>query len=197
MNNVIQHEGLVRLADMLGISSPSLGENLMHLAKVESPYLKDLRINLSNALQYPTLTEKERALLAYAVAVNDRVPALEEGFRSLATAAGATEEELSETIACVSLLNVNNVFYRFRHFTKQPFYEQTPAGIKMNLMMKPVMGKLFFEMMSLVIAALNGCELCVNAHEESVRKHGATQEQVYEAVRLGAIIRGFTPLMEK
>ncbi len=194
---MIQHEGVVRLADMLGIQATSLGENLMQMARVESPYLKDLRINLSNALQYPSLSEKERTLLAYAVAVNDRVPALEEGFRSLAIAAGATEEELAETIACVSLLNVNNVFYRFRHFTKQAYYEQTPAGIKMNLMMKPVLGKLFFELMSLVISALNGCELCVNAHEESVRKLGATQEQVYEAIRLGAIIRGLTPLMEK
>ncbi len=197
MNSMIQHEGVVRLADMLGIQATSLGENLMQMARVESPYLKDLRINLSNALQYPSLSEKERTLLAYAVAVNDRVPALEEGFRSLAIAAGATEEELAETIACVSLLNVNNVFYRFRHFTKQAYYEQTPAGIKMNLMMKPVLGKLFFELMSLVISALNGCELCVNAHEESVRKLGATQEQVYEAIRLGAIIRGLTPLMEK
>lgn len=197
MTNVIQHEGIARLADMLGIQVASLGENLMQLARVESLYLKDLRINLSNALQFPSLSEKERILLAYAVAVNDRIPALEEGFRGLAVAAGATEEELAETIACVSLLNVNNVFYRFRHFTKQAFYEQTPAGIKMNLMMKPVLGKLFFELMSLVISALNGCEMCVNAHEESVRKLGATQEQVYEAIRLGAIIRGLTPLMEK
>lgn len=197
MNAIINNEGLFRVAEMLGIQTEALGEKFAQLAEVESPYLKDLRINLSNAFQFPSLTEKERYLLAYAVVINDKMDDLEKGIRSLATAAGASNEELAETVACVSLLNINNVFYRFRHFTKQPFYEQTPAGIKMNLMMKPVMGKRFFELMSLVISALNGCEMCVNAHEDSVRKLGATQEQVYEAVRLGAIIRGLAPLMGK
>jgi lipoyl-dependent peroxiredoxin subunit D len=38
--------------------------------------------------------------------------------------------------------------------------------IKMNIMMKPVTGKEFFELMSLTISAVNGCEMCVNAHEK-------------------------------
>ncbi len=182
---------------MLNIPTETLGLHFQELGKAESSYLKDLRINLSNAFQYNSLTEKERYLLAFAVAVNDKVSTLEEGFRRLSILAGAKDEELSETIACVSLMNINNVFYRFRHFTKQPYYEQTPAGIKMSIMIKPVLGKQFFELMSLVISALNGCELCVNAHEESVIKLGATQEQVYDAIRLGAIIRGLTPLLGK
>jgi len=40
----------------------------------------------------------------------------------------------------------------------------------MTVMGNPIMGKEFFELMSLGISSLNGCELCVNAHEESLIK---------------------------
>lgn len=43
-------------------------------------------------------------------------------------------------------------------------------------MMSPVPGKEFFELMSLVVSAVNSCESCVNSHEESVRKLGSRDE---------------------
>jgi alkyl hydroperoxide reductase subunit D len=90
------------------------------------------------------------------------------------------------------LLNVNNVFYRFRHFNKKEFYSTTPAGIKMTIMGNPIMGKEFFELMSLAISALNGCEMCVNAHEDSLMKLGTSQARVYDAIRLAANFKGLT-----
>ncbi|MOA05322.1 Alkyl hydroperoxide reductase AhpD [compost metagenome] len=108
---------------------------------------------------------------------------------------GASAEELAETVAVVSMMNVNNVFYRFRHYTNKDYYNQTPAGIKMSVMMNPVLGKEFFELMSLAVSAVNGCEMCVNAHEDSVIKHGATQARVYDAIRLSAIIKGFAAIL--
>jgi alkyl hydroperoxide reductase subunit D len=62
----------------------------------------------------------------------------------------------------------------------------------MTIMANPVMGKEFFELMSLGISALNGCEMCVNAHEESLMKLGCTQNRVYDAVRLCANIKGLS-----
>lgn len=62
----------------------------------------------------------------------------------------------------------------------------------MTLMGNPTMGKEFFELMSLGISSLNGCELCVNAHEESLIKMGTSQQRIYDAVRLFANIKGLT-----
>lgn len=115
-------------------------------------------------------------------------------FRALATQAGATEEELAEVYACVSLLRVNNVFYRFRHFTKKEYYEKTPASIKMTIMMQPMLGKEFFEMISLAISAMNGCEMCVVSHEASLMAMGTSEARVYDAVRLTSVIRGLLTL---
>lgn len=168
---------------------------LLEMSELDARYLKDLKINVSNALAYENLSEKESALLALSVAINEKSKILIEGFLLRAKEKGATDAEISETYACVSLLNVNNVFYRFRHFTQKEFYTVTPVGIKMSIMGNPVLGKEFFELMSLAVSALNGCEMCVNAHEESLMKLGTSQQRVYDAVRLTANIKGLAILV--
>ena len=62
----------------------------------------------------------------------------------------------------------------------------------MTIMGTPIMGKEFFELMSLAISALNGCEMCVNAHEDSLMKLGTSQARVYDAIRLAANFKGLT-----
>ncbi|MBA2746631.1 MAG: hypothetical protein H0U44_10430 [Flavisolibacter sp.] len=37
--------------------------------------------------------------------------------------------------------------------------------MRMHMMVSPLPGKEFFELVSLVVIALNGCALCVIAHE--------------------------------
>lgn len=165
------------------------------LANVDHRYLKDLKVNVSNVLKYQNLSKKEILFLALGTAINEKQPELVAGFEALAINEGATEGEIAEVAACVSLMNANNVFYRFRHFVKKEYYETTPAGIKMSIMMNPVLGKEFFELLSLTISALNGCELCVASHEQSVLSHGGTQARVYDAVRIGAVIKSFAVLL--
>jgi alkyl hydroperoxide reductase subunit D len=189
MENTIVNETLAGLMESINYKG-TIPRALENMTGLDSKYLKDLKINTGNALKYDTLSPKESALLALSVAINGKIKALEEAFTAKAREAGATEEELSETYACVSLLNVNNVFYRFRHFTKKEFYTATPAGIKMGIMANPVLGKEFFELMSLGVSALNGCELCVTSHEESLVKLGCEPRRIYDAVRLVSIIKG-------
>ena len=62
-------------------------------------------------------------------------------------------------------------------------------------MVKPILGKEFFELVSLAVSAVNGCEQCVNSHEASVIQHGATEARVYDAMRLAAIIKGFSTII--
>ncbi len=191
MENTIMNETLEGLLNTINYTSDA-PQALIDMGHIEARYLKDLKINVGNALKYESLSEKESALLALSVAINEKTKTLEHALLEKAKIAGASQEEILETYACVSLLNVNNVFYRFRHFTKKEYYQTTPAGIKMTLMGNPTMGKEFFELMSLGISSLNGCELCVNAHEESLIKMGTSQQHIYDAVRLFANIKGLT-----
>lgn len=184
-------ETKINLLKEVGISEDFTSPVLDAIAD-KSRYIKDLKINVSNFLNTKHLTRKEALLIALAVATNDKTVVLRDSLKNMVVQEGASEEEIAEIYAAVSLLNVNNVFYRFRHFTGNEYYSNTPAAIKMSVMMNPVLGKEFFELVSLVVSALNGCELCVNSHDESVKKHGAAEERVYEAIRLGAVFRGLT-----
>ena len=161
------------------------------LAALDHRYLKDLKINVGNVLRSQTLNRKEALLLALSVAVNEKNAALIAALEELAAQEGADEK----VTACVSLMNANNVFYRFRHFMHKEFYDNAPAGIKMSIMVNPVLGKEFFELMSLVVSALNGCEMCVTSHEQSVLNHGGSQARIFDAVRLGAIFKSFSVLI--
>ena len=192
METLVMNETLQAMLQIAGQETVSKG--LEAVVKTENRYLRDLKINLGNALQYQTLSKKESYLLALSVAINEKNKLAIESFTKLAINEGSIEAEIAETYACVSLLNANNVLYRFRHFTKKDVYQNSPAGIKMSIMMNPVFGKEFFELMSLAVSALNGCELCVNAHEASLLKLGTSENRIFDAIKLTAIVRSFTAI---
>lgn len=184
------------LKDLL-LDEEATSTSLEAMVLGETKYLRDLRINLKNALSSANFSLKEAYLISLAVAVNEKNEKLKKSFTQLAKDNGANDAEIAETHACASLLAVNNVFYRFRHFTKgtNPAYQTMPAGIKMNIMMTPVLGKEFFELMSIAISAVNGCEQCVNSHEESVRKLGSSEARIFDTVRLASIVRGLSVVL--
>jgi alkyl hydroperoxide reductase subunit D len=154
----------------------------------ESRYLRDLKLNFTSTLTSEHLSAKECALLGLSTAVNNQNAPLIAYYTNVAKQNEATDADVAEAAGCASLLASNNIFYRFRHFTQKEKYTQIPARIRMQLMMKPVTGKEFFELMSLAISAVNGCEMCVNAHEDSLIKLGITEERIFDAVRIASLV---------
>ncbi len=184
-------ETISELLQTLGLDTSYRNASLNLLEKGESRYVRDLKLNFTSTLTSAHLTEKECALLGLSTAVNNNNTPLINFYTITAEKNGATAEEIAEAVGCASLLASNNVFYRFRHFTQKEKYSQIPARIRMQLMMKPVTGKEFFELMSLTISAVNGCEMCVNAHEDSLIKLGTTEERIFDAVRIGSLVTSF------
>ncbi|HEY0668677.1 MAG TPA: carboxymuconolactone decarboxylase family protein [Sphingobacteriaceae bacterium] len=172
----------------LGLDTSYRTSGLSLLEKGESRYLRDLKLNLNSTLTSEHLSLKEVGLIGLSVAVNNTNEPLTGFYTRFSEENGATAEEIAEAAACASLLASNNVFYRFRHFTQKEKYTQIPARIRMQIMMKPVTGKEFFELLSLAISAVNGCEMCVNAHEDSLIKLGTTEERIFDAVRIASLV---------
>lgn len=168
---------------------------LDRLVSGESSYLRDLRMNLKTAMQVESIEGKEAALIAYAVAVNERHAALVAGFEAVCKETGCTEAEIAEAAACASLLSANNVLYRFKHFIEKAEYQNMGAKMRMNIMMKPVLGKPFFELLSLGISSVNGCQQCVNSHEHSVKELGISAEKIFDTVRLCAVVVSVTKVI--
>lgn len=196
ISTTIENETYNNLLNFLQLEDYTPSGEAELLLETNARYIKDLKINVSNALKNAQqLSQKEAYLIAYSVAVNEKFVPLKKAFKAAAAEAGATTEELAEIVSLTSLMNVNNIFYRFRHFANKEFYNTQPAGIKMSIMMNPVIGKEAFELISLVVSAVNGCELCVNAHESKLIAEGTPESKVFEAVKLGAVIKSLITVL--
>lgn len=181
-------ETINELLQSIGVDAAYRTASLTLLEQGESRYLRDLKLNFTSTLTSDQLSTKECALLGLSVAVNNNNLPLTNYYTKYAAEQGATNEDIAEAAACASLLASNNIFYRFRHFTQKEKYTQIPARIRMQIMMKPVTGKEFFELMSLTISAVNGCEMCVNAHEDSLIKLGTSEERIFDAIRIASLV---------
>lgn len=172
----------------LGLPEDTTNATLETLLAGESSQIRDARMNLSALSRSKELTAKEQALLAVAVANNNNNHLLERAFSQRAKTEGATDAELASVLACTSVMRSNNILYRFRHFIGKESYESMPAGLRMNVMMNPAVGKEFFELVSTAISAVNGCEACVKSHEASLLHLGCTEKRIFEAIRVACII---------
>lgn len=170
----------------LGLEENSNGLN--QLVQGDSRYIRDLKLNVKTALDAEHLTAKEAHLIGLAIAVNNKSKTLIEFFQNRSREMEASDAEIAEAIACASLMSANNILYRFRHFANSEKYQNMPARMRMNIMANPVLGKELFELISLAVSAVNGCEACVKSHETSVINLGSDERRIFDAIRIASVI---------
>jgi alkyl hydroperoxide reductase subunit D len=103
---------------------------------------------------------------------------------------------VEDALAAAALMAMNNVYYRFRHMIGQPSYASKPARLRMNRMVQPLTNKTDFELVSLAVSAINGCEACIRAHEQVVIEGGLTEDAVNDAVRIAATVNAAAVALE-
>lgn len=156
---------------------------------------RDIKLNLQSVLQGGALSPAQRWGVAVASAVAARNPALREAV--LGDARAEVEPAVVEdALAAAALMSMNNVYYRFRQMVGKDSYAQRPARLRMNRMVKPATSKTDFELFSLAVSAINGCESCVRSHERSVIDGGLTEEHVHDTVRIAATLHAAAVALE-
>ena len=93
-------------------------------------------------------------------------------------------------------MGMNNIYYRFLHLVEDPEYAQMPARLRMNVIGNPGIDKLDFELLSLAVSAVNGCGMCIVAHEKQLRKHEVSREAIQSAVRIAATVHAVAGVLE-
>lgn len=151
---------------------------------------RDLRLNLGTVLQGGSLAPRQRYAIALTSALFLRSEELarsilEEGREHLTT------EVVADARAAAAIMAMNTVYYRFRHMVAREAYQNRPANLRMSRMARPATSKLDFELSSMACAVLAGCAVCVQSHEESLRREGATEDQIHDSVRIAAVVHGF------
>jgi alkyl hydroperoxide reductase subunit D len=168
--------------------TPTPGAALDRVKRRIPDHARDLRINLGVIAASTALTPQQAWGTAVAAAVTSRNPELIAAIEE-AAAPHLSPEALAAARGAASIMGMNNIYYRFVHMMGDDSeYGQMPARLRMQLIGKPGVEALDFELWSLAASAITGCEKCVRAHEASVRERRGTAEHVHEAVRIAAVL---------
>ena len=158
-------------------------------------YAKDLKLNLSTLLAEPALTQQQRAGTFVASALAARNPTLVAAILG-EMAPQLSPEALAAAKSAASVMAMNNIYYRFTHLTSAPEYRTMPAKLRMNVIGKPGVERADFELWSLAVSAINGCGMCIDAHEHELRKAGVTAEAIQAAVRIAAVVHAIAATLD-
>src|SRR5262245_26012302 len=161
-------------------------------------YARDLKLNLGSVLTpagAPGLAEKQIWGVAVAAAIASRNTELARQIEDLAKA-HLDEAYLTGARAAAAIMGMNNIYYRFLHLVEDPEYAQMPARLRMNVIGNPGIPKLDFELLSLAVSAVNGCGMCIVAHEKVLRKHEVSREAIQSAVRIAATMHAVAGVLE-
>lgn len=173
------------------MNAPTLAE----LRDSLPPAAVDVKLNLGAVLSGGALGPAQRWGVALAAAAAARHPALRDAI-AVEARREASAAVVDDALAAAALMAMNNVYYRFRHMIEKPSYGEKPARLRMNRLVKPASTRVDFELFSLAVSAINGCETCVRAHERVVLDGGLTEDQVHDAVRIAAVIHAAAVALE-
>ncbi len=167
----------------------------LEILKASLPdYAKDIRLNLGSLATEPALTPEQRGGTFIAAALAARNADVSRAILA-EFSPQLSPEAVTAAKAAASIMAMNNVYYRFTHLVGGD-YPKLPAKLRMNVMAKPGVDKATFELWSLAVSAMNGCGMCMESHERTVREHGLTSEQVQAAVRIAAVVHAAAVAVE-
>lgn len=158
-------------------------------------YAKDLKLNLSNVLRTPGLSEQQLWGSALASAIAARNPRVTAAIEAEARAV-LTPEALTAARTAAAMMAMNNVYYRFLSLTSNEAYARMPASLRMNAIAQPGVERLDFELYCLAVSVINACAKCVDSHERQVVKAGASPEMVQAIVRIAAVVHAVAVTLE-
>lgn len=151
-------------------------------------FAKDIRLNVDSVLSSegsPGLTSEQIHGIAlacsYAVSSQRLADALREDF-------AFSDEIVNAAKSAATIMAMNNVYYRFLHLAEEKELGKMPARLRMNVIGKPGIPKVDFELMSLAVSAISGCGSCINAHVNEVKKAGVPLEGIQSTVKIASVI---------
>lgn len=158
-------------------------------------YAKDLKLNLSSLAGDESLNEQQLwgTFLASAIAsrnttVLEHIKTEAEGYLS--------EAAYTAAHSAAAIMGMNNIYYRFVHLSSNETYKTLPAKLRMNIIGNPGVDKADFELWSLAVSAINGCGMCIDAHEAELLKHGMSTEQIQTAVRVASVVHAIASILD-
>ena len=155
-------------------------------------YAKDLRINLVNVLTKegsPGLTEKQIFGTALSIAFTVKNSFLADNLLS-ASENLLSEKDIQGIKTAVSLMGMNNIYYKAVSLTEDDNLLKRPAGLRMSLLVGHGIPQTDFEIYSLAVSSLSGCKVCVKSHSEKLKREGLSNSAIHSVIKISAVVQG-------
>ncbi len=157
------------------------------ITKTLPEYAKDIRLNVSSLVAEQLLSDQQKwgtiVACAHACAHKPLIDAAE-----AEAADRLTPEALNAARAAASVMAMNNIYYRFTHLASRPDYKTMRAGLRMNVIGAPGIDKADFELFCLAVSAINGCGMCIDAHDKVLAGAGMAIEKIQASVRIASVV---------
>lgn len=167
----------------------------MSIAKIKEAipdYAKDLRINLDNVLSEEGalgLSKKQILGTALSLCLSFQNAFLTKNI--LEESRGLLDEkDLFGIQAAVSLMGMNNIYYRSLHLAEDEELSQLPARLRMSMMNNHGIPTKDFEIYSLAVSCLSGCGMCIKSHVSKLRQEGLSSSALQSVIRISALMQG-------
>ncbi|MDH5723344.1 MAG: carboxymuconolactone decarboxylase family protein [Alphaproteobacteria bacterium] len=149
-------------------------------------YAKDIKLNLSSLANDESLTQAQIwgcfYASAYATGNANLIQAIE-----AETETKLSEAEKNAAKSAAAIMAMNNVYYRFAHLAKNKEYQTMPAKLRMNVIGNPGVDKKDFELWAMAVSVINGCGMCIDAHEAALRNEGMSSSDIQMAARIASV----------
>lgn len=156
-------------------------------------YAKDIKLNLTSMANDETLSEQQLwgTFLSSAIATGNAelIQNIEEDARQ-----HLDNSAIKAAKSAAAIMAMNNVYYKFTGYMDD--YRGLPPKLRMNVIANPGVDKVDFELWSLAVSAINGCQYCVMAHEKQLRDEGISQEQIQTSIRVAATLRAVDAVLK-
>ena len=150
-------------------------------------YAKDLKLNITNVLTSTTLNEQQIWGAALSSALASRNAFVIKAINAEAKEKLSPEAHTAAKSAA-AIMGMNNIYYRFAHLSGNEDYLKLPARLRMNVIDRPGVDKVDFELWSLAVSSINGCGMCIESHEKQVAAGGISKEGIQDAIRIAAVM---------
>jgi alkyl hydroperoxide reductase subunit D len=157
-------------------------------------YAKDIKLNLSTLAAEEILNSQQLWGTFLAAAITGRNAAVIQAIEAEA-AQKLSPEALTAAKAAASIMAMNNVYYKFTGMMGDD-YRALPAKLRMSVIGNPGVDKKDFELWSLAVSAINGCQYCVVSHERKLTEEGVSREQIQAAVRIAAVLQAASAILD-
>ena len=155
-------------------------------------YAKDLRINLENIFNPENsfgLSEKQvfgTALsVAWACKNSFLSGEIQESSQNI-----LSDQDKEGIKTAVSLMGMNNVYYRSLHLCEDAELSKRPAGLRMMMMKSHGLDQLDFEIYALAVSCLSGCGMCIKSHVAKLKQESLALSAIQQVIKIAAVIQG-------